>query len=141
MYCSPALFALCHELKAWGVEPSFEVGHLVARGFADLGSEEFVVVPGPKLVSLTAGGIKELPDEHRRFFYWIPSIEDCRKLLEGSGCGEVTCRRSEQRSWIVECTWGSGGVSTSSRVLHEALVQAVIEVRRSQTKAPREANG
>jgi hypothetical protein len=134
MFCTPTLFALCGELKAWGVEPTFEVGHVVGRGFADVGSEEFLVLPGPKILSLTAGTVKDLPDEHRDFFFWIPSEDECAKLLDLSGVTDLTVTRAAARKWIVSAHREGGIVEAEERSLRLALIQLLIEVKKLVAK-------
>ena len=39
-------FEVAREAQLWGLSPRFEPGDIVARGFADLGYEEFQVLSG-----------------------------------------------------------------------------------------------
>lgn len=122
-------FALCSTLRQLGLEPRFEVGDVVARGFADLGFEEFQVLPGPRILSLTAGTLKPLPDDHREHFFWIPSVDEAIALLEGRGITISDCVREEQREWRLTVGGECGMLPTvSARSLHEALLRALVEV-------------
>ena len=134
MFCTPTLFSLCGELKAWGVEPTFEVGQVVGRGFADVGSEEFLVLPGPKILSLTAGTVKELPDEHRDFFFWIPTEDECAKLLDLAGVPNITVTREAARRWRVSAERSGAVVETEERSLRLALIQLLIEIKKQIAK-------
>jgi hypothetical protein len=78
----------------------------VARGFADLGFEEFQVLPGPRLLSLTAGTASPLPEEHRGHFFWIPSVDEAIELLEKSGAQIGACRREDGRDWVLRDAGG-----------------------------------
>ena len=80
----------------------FEPGDIVARGFADLGFEEFQVLPSSKLLSLTAGTVSPLPTEHASHFFWIPSVDEITDVLERRGVPCITTKRIEQRDWLVE---------------------------------------
>jgi hypothetical protein len=124
---SPNLFALCEKLKRQGLEPRFEVGDLVARGFADLGFEEFQVLPGARLLSLTAGTSRPLPDEHRDFFFWIPSVDEALELIEVRG-GVVTCiERVDSRDWHIEVTFPEQlAYKVSARSFHEVMILALL---------------
>ena len=134
MFCTPALFALCNELQAWGLRPTFEVGQIVARGFADIGSEEFLVLPGEKLLSLTAGTVKPLPEDHKEFFYWIPSEDECAKQIDLLGISQISISREHARKWIVTCEVEGETVETSDRVLRMAMVQMLLETKKRKVK-------
>jgi hypothetical protein len=134
MFCTPALFTLCNELQAWGIHPTFEVGQMVARGFADVGSEEFLVLPGEKLLSLTAGTIKPLPEDHREFFYWIPSEDECAKQIYLLGIAKISISRELARKWVVTCEAEGETVETSDKFLQMAMVQMLLETKKRLVK-------
>ena len=120
-------FALCNRLRALGLEPRFEVGDVVARGFADLGFEEFQVLPGPRILSLTAGTVKPLPDDHREHFFWIPSVDESIELLEVRGVTLDECVREDGRSWRIRARCLSGSqVDVRAQSLHEATLMALV---------------
>jgi hypothetical protein len=120
-------FALCNELRQLGVEPRFEVGDVVARGFADLGFEEFQVLPGPSILSLTAGTVKPLPVDHRHHFFWIPSVDESFELLEARGVRIGECTREDGRTWKIKAQCQSGmPVEVSAPSLHEAVLMALV---------------
>lgn len=122
-------FALCSQLRELGLEPRFEVGDVVARGFADLGFEEFQVLPGPRILSLTAGTVKPLPDDHRQHFFWIPSIDEVISIIEAQGAAVAECAREDQREWRVVLNNNSEHrIVASARSLHEACLQALVEL-------------
>ena len=122
-------FSLCNTLRARGLEPRFEVGDVVARGFADLGFEEFQVLPGPRLLSLTAGTVTQLPDEHRQHFFWIPSVDEAVALLEIQGYTVVSLTREEAREWRLSLSHEmSAGVEVGARTLHEVVLRALVQV-------------
>ncbi len=129
MWFSRDQFALCNELRVWGLEPRFEPGDIVARGFADLGFEEFQVLPGPRLLSLTAGTASALPDEHRGHFFWIPSIDEAVELLEVRGAQIESCKRDDGRDWILEMRIAdSSNVTLRSDTLHGVLLRGLFRV-------------
>jgi hypothetical protein len=129
MWFTPNHFALCNRLRLLDLEPRFEVGDVVARGFADLGFEEFQVLPGPRILSLTAGTVKPLPDDHREHFFWIPSVDEAIELLEGRGVTIDLCSREDGRTWKVKISPQSrASIEVSERSLHEALLRALVEV-------------
>jgi hypothetical protein len=134
MWFSRAQFEICSELKSWGLEPRFEPGDLVARGFADLGYEEFQVLPGTRLLSLTAGTTTPFPVEHSHHFFWIPSIDESVALLERAGVKCLRCDRIDAREWNVEAQCEHGIEVQRARSLHEALLCTVREVYKARFK-------
>jgi len=128
MWFTRVQFELCSELKALGLEPRFEPGDLVARGFADVGFEEFQVLPGFKLLSLTAGTTTPLPEEHRHHFFWIPSVDECVANLEYAGVVCVSCQRRDAREWCVEAQYDGSLEVHRARSLHEALLRSLVAI-------------
>jgi hypothetical protein len=128
MWFARPLFQLCDDLKRRGLEPRFEVGDVVVRGFADLGFEEFQVLPGPRILSLTAATVTALPDQHRGHFFWIPSVDEAVSLVERSGVEALTCTREDERLWRVHGVSGSGSVEAQAPHLHEALLRLLVQV-------------
>lgn len=122
-------FSLCNRLRIHGLEPRFEVGDIVARGFADLGFEEFQVLPGPRLLSLTAGTVTVLPDEHRQHFFWIPSVDEAVTLLETRGYIVSSLHREDAREWRLSLVSAAGEESEAiAQTLHEVVLRALVLV-------------
>lgn len=130
MWFSREQFTLASELKQWGLEPRFEPGDIVARGFADLGFEEFQVLPSSKLLSLTAGTVSSLPTDHSSHFFWIPSVDEITDVLERRGVPCITTKRVEQRDWIVEAQVGDELEVYRHSSLHQAMLLALCGVLR-----------
>jgi hypothetical protein len=126
MWFTREQFAIGNELKTWGLQPRFEVGDVVARGFADLGFEEFQVLPGAKLLSLTAGTSSPLPEDHTHHFFWVPSVDECIELLEQLGATAISCNRVDARQWLVEATVAETVQSSAQRSLHHALLAVLL---------------
>lgn len=140
MWFTRQMFEVCQALKETGLQPRFEPGDVVARGFADLGFEEFQVLPGPKLLSLTAGTTSALSEEHRHFFFWIPSVEETVMLLEREGVEIRSCERKDGREWVIQLraeqklgeSYTEGGAlaeSFSSQSIHQSMLAALCHVR------------
>lgn len=134
MWFSREQFALASELKQWGLEPRFEPGDIVARGFADLGFEEFQVLPSSRLLSLTAGTLSALPTEHSLHFFWIPSVDEITELLERLGVPCVSCKRVDQRDWLVEVQLGAELEAHRHSSLHQAMLLSLCSVLRKLYK-------
>ena len=136
MWFTKQQFALCGELKQWGLLPRFEAGDIVARGFADLGHEEFQVLPGSKLLSLTAGSVSALQEDPTLHFFWIPSVDEVTELLDRAGVACVSCKREDQRAWVVEAQHRDSIEAHRACSLHEALLSALCAVlKRNYQKA------
>jgi hypothetical protein len=134
MWFSREQFVVASELKQWGLEPRFEAGDVVARGFADLGYEEFQVLPSSKLLSLTAGTVSALPTDHANHFFWIPSIDEITDLLERRGVRCVSCKRIDQREWLVEAQLGDELEAHRNSSLHQAMLLTLCGVLRKLYK-------
>lgn len=134
MWFSREQFALAAEAKQWGLTPRFEPGDVVARGFADLGYEEFQVLPSQKILSLTAGSVSALPSEHASHFFWIPSIDEITEILERRGVPCVSCSRVERREWLVEAHFADELETHRHSSLHQALLATLCGVLRKAYK-------
>lgn len=134
MWFSREQFTLAAEAKQWGLKPRFEPGDIVARGFADLGYEEFQVLPSSKILSLTAGTVSALPSEHVAHFFWIPSVDEITELLERRGVPCVSCSRIERREWLVEAQCADELESHRHSSLHQALLATLCGVLRKEFK-------
>jgi hypothetical protein len=129
MWFTRAQFTLCDELRMWGLEPRFEPGDVIARGFADLGFEEFQVLPGSQMLSLTAGSLSRIPDDHKGHFFWIPSVDEGIAWLEAQGAVVQQCQREDARTWTLSLlTQDGAAVETQGESLHETVLRALLEV-------------
>jgi hypothetical protein len=129
MWFTKEHFELCNQLRLSGLEPRFEPGDVVARGFADLGFEEFQVLPGPSILSLTAGTAKPLPPDHQHHFFWIPSVDESIELIEASGYELASCARQEMRDWLLSLSKQDlAPIQVIARDLHGALLKALLVV-------------
>jgi len=134
MWFSREQFVLAAEAKQWGLQPRFEPGDIVARGFADLGYEEFQVLPSSKILSLTAGTVSALPHDHTTHFFWIPSADEITDILERRGVPCVSCTRVEQREWLVEAHFVDEIEAHRHQSLHQALLATLCGVLRKAYK-------
>lgn len=131
MWFTREQFEACNELRQLGLEPRFEVGDVVARGFADLGYEEFQLLQSRKLLSLTAGTTAPLTSDHERHFFWIPSVDEVTELLEMQGAVIKGCRRIDGRTWLTEVECGGKEIAAEGRSIHLTLLHALIQVLRA----------
>lgn len=135
MWFSRRHFEVCSDLRTLGLDPRFEPGDVVARGFADLGHEEFQVLPGAKLLSLTAGTVSALSAEQSPHLFWIPSVDETVELLEKRGTACIGVRRIDQREWSVEVQCHGDIEAHHDTSLHLALLGALRGVYRRSNEA------
>jgi len=102
LLCSREYLAACEQAKAHGLEVRFKAGDRVARGFADLGYEEFCMLPDRKMVSLYNGKVSELPADHERFFFTVPTVAQLVQELALRGQTIVGLEYRNQRSWSMD---------------------------------------
>lgn len=84
LWTTPQNLKRAQRLFRSGIIFDIKPGVKVAREFADIGFEEFCVLPGQKIVSLFTGAKSELPPDYQEHFFVVPSVQDlfekCRVL-------------------------------------------------------------
>ena len=120
----------CAELKKLGDVFALSPGAHIARGFADVGYEEFCLLPGDRLVSLFTGSITELRDDERGFFFVIPTVDDVTQELDRRGWDVVALESPDRRGWILRVRKAEGAdlVEVSALTLLETCLDALIKV-------------
>lgn len=105
----------------------------MGRGFADLGYEEFLVLPGEKLLSLFTGQVSQLNDENRRFLFPIPSVKQLINHIQLAGYDLISVTFEEQRRWkLVMRRSGSSESPTIEHVdLEGVLLEALLWIKGS----------
>lgn len=116
----------CQLLHRAGLAAPFEIGQIVARGFADLGIEEFIIVPGEQMISLCTGSISSLAD--REHLFWVPNIHEMTLELMERGCKIHSITFEEERYWSLSLTTADGRKRAFvSPVLESSIAQALRE--------------
>ena len=95
-------------LRDLGLVPSFEIGTRVGRGFADLGYEEYCVLPGNRLQSLLTGTIAPLVDADKPKLFAVLSVDEIVERIVLAGCDVVNISSPEQRDWFLELSMNGG---------------------------------
>lgn len=98
----------------------------IARGYADLGYEEFALMPDGSMISLTNGKVSVLPDEHRRLFFCVPSVQEMVRKIDLAGYDIIEVRYENQRSWVIGVVNPAIGIQCVRR--HEQLECALADV-------------
>ena len=122
MWYDQDFLAQCESLKQNGRVSNFRPGARIARGFADVGYEEFVVLPNGKMMSLFSGAQSELNEEHRGFFFEVPTEAELLAELETRGELIESVKFADQRTWSVKTT----NLSAESRGLHRTLLLCLL---------------
>lgn len=115
-----------HELQARGLELPFEEGRRVARGYADLGIEEFQLIGSRKTVSLFTGKQAEIPEDHQRFFFRVPELEDLIEELLRRGITLEPLEFRDQRSWVLRINVQGLLQEFSNNSLEEVFLDALL---------------
>jgi len=114
LWSSPEFLNLCESLGRCGIHPTWRPGDRVARGFADLGYEEFLVLPGDKLLSLISGTLAACSVEGRAHFFPVPTVDELVQSLVRAGVDVETLSFEEQRQWILSTAGPDGSVVSTS---------------------------
>jgi hypothetical protein len=139
MWFTKEHFEVAREAQIWGLAPRFEPGDVIARGFADLGYEEFQVLPGPKILSLTAASVTNLPADDTRHFFWIPSVDESLGLIERQGAEQLMCARIDGREWQVSCQVRSEPILVVARDIHLAALKCLLATYQRCFRKPEES--
>jgi hypothetical protein len=108
-WSSSKVLELSSYLKKISVEPLFEAGETVGRGFADIGYEEFLVLPNKRLLSLYAGTLSALEISHAHHFFVIPDEQQLLGLYEVHSVVVERCSfLRSRRTWEVTIEFPSG---------------------------------
>lgn len=120
----------CQRLREAGIPLHVEVGYRVARKFADLGYEEFYILPGRKIISLLTGQVAHFPVEHEQFFFNVLTNEEAVELLSRQGADIESLQYHDQRVWELTASLQSTGkrIAVSSESLDEAFLDLLIQL-------------
>ncbi len=79
----------------------FEIGDTVARGFADVGYEEFALIAEHKILSTYTGKASALETHERDFFFKVFSIDEMIQYLQRQGVELRLLELEDGREWHV----------------------------------------
>ena len=95
-----AYLKACERLRSAGWTPELIPGLRVARGFADLGYEEFLILPNGKLLSIFSGTMSESIGDAKHLFV-VPDIAILLRLIEEASYRVDQIVNKEDRNWEV----------------------------------------
>jgi len=128
MQSSPTYLKLCNDLALKGCFTNIKGDRRVARGFADLGYEEFLLLNEKKLVSLYTGTITELPEAHKAFFITVPTIEDIIDQILGLGFTIEPLAFANQRTWSLSIKRDMIHIMVQDKEIGILFAKALFEV-------------
>ena len=102
-------------------------GEHIARRFADIGYEEFLVLPQERMVSLLSGVVSPLPQGDEDSVFVMPSIERLVGWCGEHGIGIAQVAWCHEREWHVHLVHGTVCCEGRSVDLQWSFVQAVAE--------------
>lgn len=117
-----------HYLKECGVDLPLDVGTTVARGYADLGTEVFQLIGPRRLVSLFTGKPSEIPDEHLKFFFRVPEVDEILEELTKRRVDVLGAVFKDQRRWVLSLKVEGKERELVSDSLEEAFLDGLISI-------------
>ena len=117
----------CDNVHKLGLRPRFEPGEIVARGFADLGFEEFLILPSKKLLSVMTGNIAELADGDRDRLVFVPGVEQLVEILEERKCFLERIEFVDGVRWVGLARFLEEQISCESKSLKACLMNLVLK--------------
>jgi hypothetical protein len=105
----------------------FEPGDEVVRGYADVGFEEFLVLPGDRLCSKFTGQVTELTSEKREHLFRVPSLEELTDVLCRQGASAISLFCPSGNLWQGTAEVETTNVQIESG-LHKTAVEAVVNL-------------
>jgi hypothetical protein len=128
MWFPQAILKQCEQLSRAGYNPEFSQGMRVARGYADLGYEEFVLIKSRTLLSLFNGKTSEMPEGHEKFFFHIPSADELVIEIRKRGWDLVASEFYEQRTWKITAACGGDSLIGEGKSFYEAILQLYAKI-------------
>ncbi len=119
MLSSKPFLSLSESLHSSGFCPEFDTGMRIARGYADLGIEEFCMLSPTKMVSLFSGKVSELPPDHYKFFFCVPTVSDLVSEISKRNYDIMSLQYRDQRRWELQLVGSASGAV--SEFVHDEL--------------------
>lgn len=128
MVSSQKFLAKCSALVEKKIYFEMEQGQTVARGFADLGFEEFTLLNAHKIVSLYSGKVSDLPEDDRKHFFPVPAVDDLVDRIVKSGLDITRLNFLDQRKWVLTVSSSEGHERQyAGQTLKDVLLNCLLE--------------
>lgn len=116
---SNSALSLCNTLKDLGFPQERFVGKQLGRGFADLGYEQFLLLPAGRLLSLFTGHVTPLDSIDSTHLFAIPSVEQMHVFLHSTGCVFESIHCDESYRWHIQIRYEQENYCGSEKSLWE----------------------
>lgn len=103
-----------------------KVGMTLARGFADLGHEEFSVLNNDKILSLFTGDISSLPQNYKEHFFPLFSCDELIVELFRNGAEVRNLKSVDRRTWELTVQTEGGIQEYTGKRLQDVLLEALV---------------
>jgi hypothetical protein len=116
-----------------GYLKEFSPGDTVARGFADIGYEEFLVLPNSALCSKLTGEVSPLNDSNEKFFFLVPCLAQLADVACRSGLAEIRLETELGSRWEASLCEGDDAEvriksASSAKIPEQALVTLMLQL-------------
>ncbi|MCB0339307.1 MAG: hypothetical protein KDD53_06870 [Bdellovibrionales bacterium] len=117
----------CFALHELGFKPKIEVGSRVARGFADLGSEVFLLLSANETLSLFTGEKRTIPERELSRLCWVPTVDELVEQLHSMYFTVSNISTRDQRTWEISLTVEKTGTPLTFQAssIELALIKAL----------------
>ena len=124
MLNSNEFLASCSKLKECGLVFPVKIGCRLARGFADLGYEEFYLLPANKLLSIYTAKTSEWSVEQEKHFFVVP---DVNQLIAVISAQKIKVKVEYQNAeWVITFANDQQEIKQSGTVLINLLIRAYL---------------
>lgn len=142
MLTTPKIFKLAEALDRAGIKFQLSAGVRVGRGFADIGYEEFSVLPGGetvvdelghrrhialRVVSLLTGEVRTLNEQEIQKLFVIPTVDQILETAFQLKLGDVTVSGDVLSGWDVGIG-GQPGYSETTKTSGASLEEAFLKL-------------
>lgn len=127
MWNDRSYLELLGKLADRGYLRDFECGDMVGRGFADVGYEEFVVLPDARLCSLYTGQVVDLPvsdgkqGSASRFHFLVPTLQQLGDIICRAGFENISLYTDLGAFW--RASFEDGRVSQDNSLKWETAAE------------------
>lgn len=121
----------CEALQQAGWKPELYSGMRVARGFADLGYEEFYLLPQNKLVSIYTGESSQYNPAERDFFFLVPDTKQLIAELNNQECEIASLVHEDNREWVLCLNQNDQKFQYKGAVIASVLLESLSSVLKS----------
>lgn len=132
MWSRPSTLRLCQDIQRCGLSPSFSAGERVGRGYADLGVEEFLLLPSGKMLALFSGSKSDFPSGHEQHFFRVWQEAELLDELSRRGVTIDSVQYVGQRRWKVVARNQRGELRAEQELFLDALLTVLLESIRGE---------